>query len=136
MATPAGAANGCINMKVRTGATEPAAAGSECGVLADVFRYQAAINPTNFVGRSPVTWTSSVAGNPAIGADSIGVNGASCPTCDFGARAVGNIDNDVGADEFYVGSQFGSTVAGACSEVLAAEQPGAAINTRNDVNCE
>jgi hypothetical protein len=73
---------------------------------------------------------------PGLGV-AIGVNLASCPNCDFGAKAQGNIDNDVGSDEFFVSSQFGAiATATACAEALPSEQPGAAINTHNDVNCD
>jgi type IV pilus assembly protein PilA len=132
----AGAANittVCPQMRSRAAAVEGAGV---CGVLADVFRYQAAIVPTSSVGAASLTWTPTIATNTPIPADSIGVNGVDCPNCDFAAKAIGNVDNDPASDEFYVGSQFGSTAAAACAETLTAEQPGAPINVHNDVNCD
>lgn len=128
-----GVATVCPSMRQRTAAVETA---GTCGVAADVFRYQAAIVPATSTGRSTVTWAPTIAGNTAIGADSIGVNGADCPNCDFAAHAVGNVDNDPAADEFYVGSQFGAVNAGVCAETLTSEQPGSPINVHNDVNCD
>jgi type IV pilus assembly protein PilA len=126
----------CTAMQPRTAATIAVAAASECGVLADVFRYQGGIVPGSNANRSAVTWAVTVAGNAALAADGIGYNAAGCPNCDFAAKAQGYFDNDAASDEFFVGSQFGSTAAASCSEALAAEQPGASINTHNDVNCE
>ena len=129
----AGIAATCASVRARTIATEGAGV---CGVAADIFRYQGAIVPTSIAGRSTVTWATAVAGNANLAVDGIGVNGAACPNCDFGAKAVGNVDNDIAADEFFVGSQFGSTTTQACAEQLLAEQPGSPINTHNDVNCD
>jgi type IV pilus assembly protein PilA len=134
VAANAGVGFGCAAMQQRTAAT--VVQQQDCGVAADVFRYQAGIIPTSNTGRSAVTWTSAIAGGTAFAADGIGVNLAACPNCDFAAKAQGNIDNDPASDEFYVGSQFGATAATSCAETLASEQPGAAINTHNDVNCD
>lgn len=135
----AGAATGlgvqCTAARTRDRTTAVEGAGT-CGVAADVFRYQAAIVPTSMANRAAIVWTPTIAANAALANDNIGVNGAACPSCDFGAHAVGNIDNDPAGDEFYVGSQFGSTAASLCAETLASEQPGAAINVHNDVNCD
>ncbi|MFK5243189.1 hypothetical protein ACI3PF_21075, partial [Lactococcus lactis] len=84
--------------------------------------------------RSSVTFTSTSAGNPAPGADNIGVNVAGCPTCEFSARAVGNVDNDPGGDEMWVSSAFMSVAGGACAEQIAGEPPGSPAVTHNDVN--
>lgn len=139
-ATNAGIALSCMNPEVRDAATVAiAAAPGYCGVGADVFRYMANIVPTLIGGRGAVTWATAVAGNDNLPVDGIGYNAAMCPNCDFGAKAVGNVDNDASADEFFVSSQFGSMVAGACAEaidVMNQDQPGAAINAQNDVSCE
>ncbi len=49
-----------------------------------------------------------------------GVNGGSCPSCDFAARAKSNIDNDARADEWFISSQTietGGAVVG-CSTIM------------------
>jgi type IV pilus assembly protein PilA len=129
------AGGGCGAMQARTGATVAQAA--DCGVAADVYRYGTAINSgLSNTGNALVTWTSAIAGNTPLGAGKYGVNLASCPQCEFAAYALGNIDNDVGDDEFYVGSMFASQPAAACAEKLTGEQPGSSINSHNDVNCD
>jgi len=130
---PTGTAFACGTVQTRTAALEVAGL---CAIGADEFRYGTNIHATNFGNRATMTWTASATNNTDLTPNNIGVNGAACPTCDFAARAVGNIDNDLGGDEFYVGSQFGSTNATPCAELMPAEQPGAPILTRNDVNCE
>lgn len=131
----AGIATLCATMQVRTANTVTQQA--DCGVAADVYRYGTAINTgITATGRAQVTWTTAVVGNTALGVDTIGVNVANCPQCDFGAHAIGNIDNDPGSDEFFVSSMFGSQPAAACAEALVSEQPGASINSHNDVNCD
>jgi type IV pilus assembly protein PilA len=130
----------CMNIEDRTMATIPPAAATQfCGVQADVFRYQANIEPMGIGGRGVVTWATSIDMNANLTADGIGYDSAACPQCDFGARALGNIDNDEGADEFFVASQFASVAGAACAEaidVMMQEQPGSPINSRNDVNCD
>jgi type IV pilus assembly protein PilA len=136
----AGPALVCANAEVRDMETIAAAAGTQyCGVSADTFRYGANIVPTGLAGRGAVTWVVSVAGSMVLTADGIGYVAADCPQCDFSARAVGNIDNDFGGDEFFVASQFATVAAGPCAEAILAamaEQPGSPINSRNDVNCD
>jgi type IV pilus assembly protein PilA len=123
----------CTSMRDRTTAVEGAGL---CGVRADVFRYQQGIVPTSATNRATVNWTATVSANANINADQIGVQGAACPNCDFAAHAFGNVDNDPANDEWFVGSQFGAQTGTACAETLTAEQPGAPINTHNDVNCD
>lgn len=132
-AVTAGMAYACTAMAGRTAAVETPGV---CGVMNDVFRFQAAIIPVTSAGRSTVTWTAIAGGVPALPADSVGVQGALCPTCDFAAHALGNIDNDQAADEWFVSSQFGAVSAGPCAEALTAEQPGAPVCVHNDVNCD
>ncbi len=146
LGVPLMAAGGaCTNLEPRTAATIAAAAGTAyCGVEADSFRYggeYVSTMLTDLAGRGAVTFATSITGNLDLGADFVGVNddGMICPMCDFAARAVGNVDNDGGDDEFYVASQFGSKPSTPCSDlvdVTMSEQPGSAVNTRNDVNCD
>lgn len=137
--TPQTAATwGCPVIQLRQAATVTFSGGGagECGIQSDVFRYSTASIPSVFTGRSPATYQQSIIGNGAMAADSVGVNIPSCPNCDFGARAWGNVDNDLGADEFFVSSQFISIAAALCAERDPAIQPGAPAQTRNDVSCE
>lgn len=131
--TADGLADVCTEMRDRTAAVEGA---GRCGVSADVFRYQANIVPTTLTYPGSVTWVPTITANTAIPVDSIGVNGADCPNCDFAASATGNVDNDAAGDWWVVGSQFGQTAGSECSEQLESEQPGAPINLYNDVNCD
>jgi len=124
---------GVAGTRQRAAAVEGAGA---CGVAADTFRYQAAIIPGTMTARSVLTWTPTTPTGVAIAPDFIGVQGLACPNCDFAAHASGNVVNDAAGDEFYVGSQFGAVAAGVCAEALTSEQPGAPINTHNDVNCD
>ncbi len=128
------ATDNCATMTQRTAAI-PVSGGVECGITGDIFRYGVNITPASLVGRSPITWTLTVNGTAVLAADAVGTDAANCPNCSFSARAVGNIDNDPGGDEFFVGSMFGSTISAPCAEALQ-DQPGAAINTHNDINCE
>lgn len=127
----------CTTMEVRNAATTTlSGAGSPCGIAPDIFRYKSNIVPSTLAGRASAVFSQTIAGNPGLTADSVGVNLATCPTCDFSARAVGNIDNDPGGDEHFVASQFLSSAGAACSEAVVGIQPGNALNVRNDVNCE
>lgn len=129
-----GVAFNCTNMLPRTGPA-PAATGEVCGVLADEFRYSSNVIPTGVAGRSPVTYILTIPNVAVLAPDSVGVNSNLCPQCAFSARALGNIDNDPGADEFFVGSQQATTASTGCSEADTTP-PGVPILTRNDVNCE
>jgi type IV pilus assembly protein PilA len=131
----AGAAtDNCATMTARSAAVV-VPAGVECGIGGDTFRYGVAIVPSTLAGRSSITWTQTVTGSAVLAVDAVGIDAANCPNCSFSARAIGNVDNDAGGDEFYVGSQFGSTVSAPCAEAVK-DQPGSAINTHNDINCE
>lgn len=125
----------CAAMQPRTSAVAPAT-GETCGVLADVFRYQSNVMPTSVAGRGSVVFLETIPGNSALAADGVGVNSAECPRCDFAARALGNIDNDPGADEAFVSSQIATVTASQCGDSQQALQPGAMINPRNDVECD
>jgi type IV pilus assembly protein PilA len=146
LGAPLTAAGGaCATLEPRTAATIAAAgAAAYCGVEADSFRYGAEYTTANLMDlmdRGVVTFATSITGNADLGVDFVGVNdnGTVCPMCDFAARAVGNVDNDIGDDEFFVSSQFGSKTGTGCSDLVAAtmaDQPGSALNSRNDVNCD
>lgn len=137
LAATTGLAPSCTSMEIRTAAiTSIGGAGAPCGIGADIFRYSARIVPTTLTGRATATMLSTIAGTPAIPANSVGVNLNTCPTCDFAGRAVGNIDNDPGGDEHFVSSQFMSSNLAPCSEAEPSAQPGATLNVRNDVNCD
>jgi type IV pilus assembly protein PilA len=128
-------ADNCATPQVRTAATVTLS-GVECGIASDIYRYGTNIVPGSLNGRGVVTWKPSMAGSTPLPADGVGVDLAGCPTCSFSVRAVGNIDNDIGGDEFFMSSQFGSVPASPCAELLAGEHPGSPINTHNDINCE
>jgi len=120
-----------------------APAGTLCGVEADSYRYGAEFQTAmlvDLIGATMADWETAVTGNANLPANFIGVDDlAQCPMCDWSAHAVGNIDNDVGDDEWWVSSQFESQVVSACAEatpMTMSDQPGAPVNTRNDVNCD
>jgi type IV pilus assembly protein PilA len=137
VAASAGATVACANVEDRASAIATfTGTGGACGVLADVFRYQSSIVPSVVTGLTAATFMASTTGPADLANNSVGFNLATCPLCDFGARAVGNIDNDTGADIFFVSSQFTTTAASACAEATANEQPGGSVNVRNDVNCD
>ena len=135
IASAAGLAPACTIMEVRN-AANPLGTGEQCGVTADLFRYQANIVPATNVGRGAILFSTTVAIVPALPPDSIGVNFANCPLCDFAVRAVGNIDNDDSADELFISSQFGSSAGGVCGEIFNGFQPGSPLYANNDVNCD
>ncbi len=130
------------------GALEPRSAatiasGSYSGVAADVLRYGVAYETAGLVtnatsGAGTVTWAVTGASTTAITGGQVGYDIASCPQCDFAACAIGNIDNDIASDLFYVSSQFGSMTAADCAEATPTgvqEQPGSSLNAKNDVSC-
>jgi len=127
------------------GAFEPRTAavvapGSYCGVQGDVFRYGAlyatgALNG-GVTGAGTVTFAPTQTGGTALAPDAVGYVTAICPNCDYAARARGNVDNDLGSDEWYNSSQFIDLSAAVCAEQTNGEQPGASVNSRNDVSCD
>lgn len=136
IASNTGVAASCGSMEGRAGATVTAAASAICGVEADTFRYGSRVVPVSLSDRASISFDSTVAGIAPLAADSVGVNQASCPNCDFSARAVGNIDNDPGGDEHFVSSQFGRSAGGPCSEPFVGQQPGTSYIVRSDVSCD
>jgi type IV pilus assembly protein PilA len=134
LATAAGVALACGSPEDRSAAV--AVTDMTCGATIDTFRYGPGSVPTTNAGRAAAMFMSAASGNVDLADDSIGANGAACPTCDFAARAIGNIDNDPGADEFFISSQFISTDSAPCAEAIPSGTLGAAVNNRNDVNCD
>ncbi len=128
----------CTETEGRAAAVATLPAMGACGVLADEFRYQMSIFPAGMggAGRTSATFAITTSGGTMLGDDSIGFDLTTCPLCDFGARAIGNVDNDEGSDEFFVSSQFITTAAAGCAEATVNEQPGGSVNVRNDVNCD
>ena len=66
----------------------------------------------------------------------VGVAGA-CPTCQFGASAVTNLDSDTVLDLWYLGSLNGiAGTGGACGESNDTLVAGVPFNNKNDVACD
>ena len=133
-----GLAVACMQVEERMTAVAVLPGTGACGILADEFRYQMSIFPAGMggVGRTDVMYTVTTSGGMNLADNAIGYALADCPLCDFGARAIGNVDNDEGSDEFFVSSQFINTAAAGCAEATTNEQPGGSVNVRNDVNCD
>jgi len=118
-------------------------AGSYSGVEADIQRYPgttyvSANLVANAGSAGAMTWAVSGGSVTPIANGTVGYDILVCPQCDFAACAIGNIDNDIASDLWYIGSQFSVVAAGACSEATPAnsqEQPGASVNAKNDVSC-
>jgi type IV pilus assembly protein PilA len=125
----------CPSPQPRVSATAPPT-GDSCGVSIDVFRYGTQAVPTTLAGRTSITYLETAAGVAAMAPDSVGYSLGSCPACNFSARAVGNIDNDTGGDEWFVGSQFANAAATTCAEAFTGMPPGTPLQARNDVSCE
>ncbi|MBL8955305.1 MAG: prepilin-type N-terminal cleavage/methylation domain-containing protein [Myxococcaceae bacterium] len=141
LGTTAGAVGGSTETRATAQAVQPAAAADS--IAADEFRYgpQYAAGTLN----SAVAQTGAAA--PAFVASSLGVTPpatqqgihGTCPQCSFTANGMGQIDNDTGADFWVVSSEFSNQAAAACAELVPVtqqNQPGSALNTRNDVNCD
>jgi type IV pilus assembly protein PilA len=116
-------------------------AGAVDSISADSYRYgtlyaPASLNSTTpaLSGNGAITYTAASVG-VTVPTKEQGVFGT-CPQCSFSASAMGQIDNDTGADYWVVSSEFLSQVAAQCSEVTPNQQGGAAMNNRNDVNCD
>jgi hypothetical protein len=98
----------CNQFVDRTAATGAAMEG-DCGIGADVGKHgvmfaQATLLGLMLGGQLPAGFTADVPGNDMLG--NVGVNGDMCPNCDFAARAYSDVDNDVGADVWWVSSQI------------------------------
>jgi type IV pilus assembly protein PilA len=120
--------------------TAVVAPGSYCGIQGDILRYGGlytnALLNAGVTGAGVVSFIPSQGGGMALAANNVGYVLLNCPACDFAARARGNVDNDSGSDEWYVSSEFIDLTAAVCSEQTNGEQPGASVNSRNDVSCD
>jgi type IV pilus assembly protein PilA len=142
----AGGFGGCgatpAALEPRTAAT--IAPGSYQGAAADELRYgpnysTATLLAGNATGFGTVTFIVSGGSAAAVPADQVGYDIANCPTCDFAACAVGNVDNDSASDVWYIGSQFSQLAAANCAEATPAglrEPGGQPLNSKSDVNCQ
>ena len=88
---------------------------------------------TGCIGQDSAKFPNAI---PTVGAPiaTMGVNGT-CPTCEFNASAVGNIDNDSNGDTWAITSTATTqTLTNTCGGVIAigAGEPG---NAYNDVTC-
>ncbi|MDP1829073.1 MAG: prepilin-type N-terminal cleavage/methylation domain-containing protein [Archangium sp.] len=118
-------------------------AGSYQGCEADTLRYgsayaTAALLTGMATGSGAVTWNLSGSSATAIPTDQVGYDLANCPQCDFAACALGNVDSDLAADQWYIGSQFSVLAANACAEATPTglqEPSGQPVNSKSDVNC-
>ena len=136
-----GNASSAALFEPRSTATTPI--GSWDGVEADQNRYGTLFSTAPLVagstlGLGVVGWVSSGAAVAPMTSGQVGYDSAVCPQCDFGACAIGEVDNDSAADVWFVGSQFASLGASACSEGspgASQEQPGAPMNAKSDVGC-
>jgi type IV pilus assembly protein PilA len=134
-----GGAGGAAEDRSTSPATLPA--GAVDSITADSYRYGALYAPAALAtgvpalsGNGAVTYVAASVGVTTPGGDQ-GVWGT-CPQCSFSASATGQIDNDTGPDYWIVSSEFVSQAAAQCSEVTPNQQGGAAMNNRNDVNCD
>lgn len=131
-----------------TGALEPRtaatiAAGTYSGIAADVSRYGVNYVTATLVanigaGAGTVTWLVSGGSTTAMTSGQPGYDIANCPSCDFNACAIGNVDADFASDLWFIGTQFSTLAAAACAEATPAgqqEQAGAPINAKSDVSC-
>ncbi|MBL8920928.1 MAG: prepilin-type N-terminal cleavage/methylation domain-containing protein [Myxococcaceae bacterium] len=95
-------------------AAAPVAMAGDCGLTADIVKHGMQFDNATLTGlmlamQLPGAFTPEVPGNAMLTAQ--GVNGAACPNCDFAAVAISNIDNDIGADVWWVSSQTLDTPA-------------------------
>ncbi|MCU0701777.1 MAG: prepilin-type N-terminal cleavage/methylation domain-containing protein [Myxococcaceae bacterium] len=108
-----GAEGNCAQFVDRTLAAPVAMAG-DCGITADIAKHGMQFDNATLQGQmlansAPPLFTPEVPGNAAL--TMAGVNGAMCPNCDFAAVAISNVDNDQGADVWWVSSQTIDTPA-------------------------
>lgn len=85
----------------------PVPTAGDCGYTADIVKHgmqfdNATLLGNMLAGNLPAMF-STESTNVVIA--TVGVNGAACPNCDFAARAVSNVDNDLGADVWWISSQ-------------------------------
>ena len=106
-------------MQNRTAASTTSIPATDVGIQVDTFKFTAA-------ALSPAVdqFTSATAGNATVATS--GVAGT-CPLCEWGGYAIGNIDTDTTLDEWSVTTQSRITAGGNTSA-------GEAFNELNDVN--
>ncbi len=111
-----------------------------CAVHADSLRYGPSYaggvlnSSAALPGAGTVSWSVAAVG-VAPPASHWGVFGV-CPQCSFSASAIGQVDLDDGFDFFTVSSEFTSMATATCAEQVPQNQPGSALNVRNDVGCD
>lgn len=98
----------CVNLVDRSVALQVAMDG-DCGYDYDIAKFDNMLLTGLTIGTGAVTYMAEVPGNMDLTASNVGVNGAQCPNCDFAASAVTNVDNDMGADLWFISSQSADT---------------------------
>lgn len=133
---------GCGNADLENRTAATATAGTiGCGIQADIYRYGSEFttaNLTDMTGAGLVTLTSHVTSLTVVDPTLVTVGvftEASCPLCGFSAAARGNIDNDQGDDGFVISSEFMSVSQASCQAISTRDNPGTAVNVRNDIAC-
>lgn len=107
-------AEGNCGQFVDRAAAAPVAMAGDCGITADIAKHGVQFDNAMLLGQmlatqAPPLFTPEVPANMAL--TMAGVNGTECPNCDFAAVAVSNVDNDQGADVWWVSSQTIDTPA-------------------------
>lgn len=115
----------------RNNATPPPAAGYY-EITQDTTKFGAAVPAV--VGLSagaPVTGSNLT----AVGTPGVQPAGG-CPSCDFTAYAVGNVDSDTRTDEWAIFSSDISATAATCGNTDTSAPAGVPFNNINDVDCQ
>ena len=134
-----GTAGPGANTEDRKGSPATMPTGAVDSVGADEFRYgtlyaAGTLNSSFAIpGAGGVTYTASQVGVTVPAGQ--GVTGT-CPQCSFMVSAMGQIDNDTGADYWIATSEFTEMTTALCAEEVKENQPGSALNVNNDVNCD
>ncbi|MHA7633270.1 type IV pilin protein [Corallococcus sp. M7] len=90
---------------------------------------------TGCIGQDDARFPNPPTGTQAIGAG-VTPDEDSCPTCDFNATAIGNVDNDENADTWGITSSATTvTLDGVCGNDQDAITGGEPGNAYNDVSC-
>jgi len=90
------------------------------------------------IGQDQARFETPPVGGGGLGGVAMGVDG-DCPNCEFGASAVGNVDNDPAGDSWVItsinaGVAIGEGACGVDTDVpLSGGEPG---NVYNDVSCK
>lgn len=103
----AGMEGPCASLADRSGAgagyVPPA---GTCGVEADVDRHGSSFDAAILRALPAAAPSMFVPNNTNTPLANVGVNGADCPSCDFAASAISNIDNDQAGDSWWISSQI------------------------------